>query len=88
MDSDILGTGSFKINDDLLVYAGCSCSYEGSGEDGNGGGKYILLKNDILGGGSLKINDDLLIYAGCKCSYEGSGTPVNPNSLLEDENAA
>ncbi len=46
------------------------------------------MNNDILGTGSFKIDDDLLIYAGCKCSYEGSGTPVNPNSLLEDENAA
>lgn len=46
------------------------------------------MNNDILGTGSFKIDDDSLVYAGCKCSYEGSGTPVNPNSLLKDENAA
>ncbi len=46
------------------------------------------MDNDILGSGSLKINDDSLVYAGCKCSYKGSGTPVNPNSLLKNENAA
>ena len=31
MNNDILGGGSFKIDDDLLIYAGCKCSYEVSG---------------------------------------------------------